>query len=250
VLIILSPAKTMNFTDTILTKIKETEPVYSAQAGMLINILKNFDTCKLQKSMNLSDKLLSHVSEIIKNFSFGKINTRPAVFAYNGAVFNAIDFFSLNTSELDFAQKNIRILSALYGVLKISDKIEEYRLDMKTKIEFKKFTNLYQFWDSTINSYFSAYNKSEPILNLASNEFRKMINFKYLNKKVIDFTFYEDKNEKLSSPATYSKIARGKITGYIIRNQINNPEAIKCFDADGYSYQKDLSNDSNFIFLR
>lgn len=240
----------MNFDDSVPLNIPMTRPYFSNKAKYLNKHLKKLSNSTLKNKMNLSDKLLNNVLYMINSFTGEQEYGRHALFAYRGTVFKEMDALSFDKSRLHFTQNHFRILSALYGVLKPFDSIEEYRLDMKTNFRTSELSNLYNYWKKPLTDYFSEIEKPEIILNLASSEFAKMINFSLLETKIIDISFGEMKGGKFTSPPMYSKIARGKLSGYIIRNKVTEPEQIKSFNSDGYTFNVKLSNDSNFLFTR
>jgi len=248
-LLLLSPAKTMNFTDKIPMVGNNSEPVFLKQAIFLNKILLQMDSSNLKNALQLSDKQLLPVIDSIKMFCSDNIK-RQAIYAYRGAVYKAIDSLSLNGNQIKFAQNHIRILSGLYGILKPLDLIQQYRLDMKSKIKIPNTTNLYQYWKNIISDYILKDNPYKTLVNLSSREFSKMVDFTIQKVRIIDISFSEINNNILTSPPMYSKIARGKMTGFIIRNFLTVPEEIKKYNLDGYSFNNYLSSDNSYIFTR
>ena len=57
----------------------------------------------------------------------------PAILAYEGIAFQYMAPAVFETSQLDYAQKHLRILSAFYGVLRPMDGVTPYRLEMQAK---------------------------------------------------------------------------------------------------------------------
>jgi uncharacterized protein len=249
-IILLSPAKTMNFQDSLPNDTDKTEPYFLARAKYLNNILRSYDTVQLRNIMKISNKLVPRVTNMISGFSGDGGKGRQAIYAYRGAVFQALDSLTLNKDQLYFAQDHIRILSGLYGVLKAFDSIEEYRLDMKTVLKTDRSDNLYKYWNNSLTNYFCSTYKNETIINLASSEYSKVIKFSKFSANIIDISFAELSDNQLKSPPMYSKIARGRLAGYILRNLITDTEKIKKFNLDNYSFNKKYSNDKQFIFTR
>ena len=154
-------------------------------------------------------------------------------------------------SHLDFANKSLRILSGLYGILKPSDLIMPYRLEMGTNISIGQYKNLYYFWKDIITDYLLNDIKDDNFLiNLASNEYFKVINSKKVNMPIITPIFKDTKNGKTKVISFYAKKARGSMCNYIIKNKINDIEGIKGFNGLGYSFNDSLSNQDSFIFTR
>jgi len=248
-LILLSPAKTMNFTSTIPMFLHKTEPVFLEHALFLNKILRKMKSMELKTALNLSEKQIQQVKNNIQNFSVPNTG-RQAIYAYIGTVYKGIDILNMNEEQINFAQDHIRILSGLYGILKPLDLIQEYRLDMKSKINIPNSSNLYKYWNNIISDYLIRYKRNETIINLASKEFSKIIDFSQIKTKIVDISFSELNNDKLTSPPMYSKMARGKMTRFIIRNFLTNTEQIKKYNLDGYSFNNNLSSDNSYIFTR
>lgn len=238
----------MNFLDQIPTDFEISRPFFDEKAFYLNTLLKNTDKNFLKQIMGLSDKLLPQVVNTIQNFSGYSDNTRQAIFAYRGAVYKAINANSFDIKQMDFAQNHLRIISGLYGMLKPLDGIEEYRLEMKSKLF--DITNLYGYWKDLITNYLTSMDNSQVIINLASNEYSRVIDFSKINLPVIDLYFGEISENQIKFPPMYSKIARGKMTGYIIRNLLTEPEKIKNFNIDNYCFDSKLSTKNKFIFTR
>ncbi len=158
---------------------------------------------------------------------------------YTGSVYKNLDPYNFTKQDLDFAQKNLLILSGLYGLLKPLDNIKPYRLEVKLE---------YNFWKNIITEYLL--DQGKLIINLASNESLLALDKKILNKKIINIIFKEQKDNKLVIIATYAKIARGNMANYIIKNKINSLEDIKKYNLDDYIFSDDLSNEFDFVFVR
>ena len=239
----------MNFTDNIPLFLNKTEPVFLEQAEFLNKILNTMSSMELKNALMLSDKQLQQVEDSIQHFNTTK-SQRQALYAYRGAVYKGIDSLNLNEDQINFAQDHIRILSGLYGILKPLDLIKEYRLDMKSKIKIPNTSNLYLYWKELISDYLIKCKRYETLVNLSSKEFSKMVDFSKCKAQIIDISFSEFNNKILTSPPMYSKIARGKMTGFIIRNFLTNPDQIKKYNLDGYSFNTNLSSKNNYIFTR
>ena len=141
------------------------------------------------------------------------------------------------------------MLSGLYGVVRPLDLIQPYRLEMGTKLSNAKGGDLYDYWGSEISSVL---NDDEPdlIINLASNEYFKAIDKKTLNANILDIVFKEKKGDSYKVIGIYAKRARGLMVNYIIRNRLESPEALKDFSDEGYRFDKELSTDSSWVYLR
>jgi hypothetical protein len=176
-------------------------------------------------------------------------NAKQAILAFKGDVYNGINAPDLSSEDLEFAQSKVRMLSGLYGVVRPLDLIQPYRLEMGTKLSNAKGPNLYDYWGAEISNVL---NEDEPdlIINLASNEYFKAIDKNALNANILDIVFKEKKGETYKIIGIYAKRARGLMVNYIIRNRLENPEALKNFSDEGYRFDKDLSSDSSWVYLR
>ncbi|MBN2521371.1 MAG: peroxide stress protein YaaA, partial [Bacteroidales bacterium] len=180
-------------------------------------------------------------------------NSKEAILAFNGEVFQKLKAKTFSKAEFEFAQKNLFILSGLYGILRPLDLIEPYRLEMGTNLPVKNFENLYKFWNNkitdSINKKLEERNKN-IIINLASHEYFKAVNEKRLKAEIIAPVFKEFKNGEYKTIFIYVKQARGMMCNFIIKNRIENPEELKFFDKDGYHFDANLSTYKKWVFTR
>ncbi len=180
-------------------------------------------------------------------------NAKQAIFAFTGDVYKGFDAKSLSKTELENTQDKLRILSGLYGVLKPLDLIKAYRLEMGSKFANTKGKNLYEFWGNSITDFLNdemANDNEKILINLASNEYFKSINIKKLEAKIITPIFKEEKNGKFKIISIYAKRARGLMSRFIIKNNIESVEDIKAFDCENYSINDALSNEKDWCFTR
>ncbi|MFX0548677.1 peroxide stress protein YaaA [Hathewaya histolytica] len=251
---IISPAKSLDFERESLTS-KYTMPEFLDDTFLLIDILKEYSPEDISSLMKISPKLGELNFYRYQNFNNDfKKDTKQALFAFNGDVYKGIDAYSYNVEDINFAQNHLRILSGLYGILKPLDLIKEYRLEMGIKLKNSKGKDLYSFWGNKITRKIEEdimSSKENVILNLASEEYSKVINRDILkNSKVYDVVFKEKKNGVYKIIAIYAKKARGTMASYIIKNKIDSIEEVKNFDEDGYEYREDLSSESILVFTR
>ena len=178
---------------------------------------------------------------------------REAIFAFRGDTYIGFDADTADEASLAFAQDHLRILSGLYGLLRPLDQIQPYRLEMGTKLKFKKNNNLYDFWGmklaEAINEDTKAHN-DRTLVNLASNEYFSAVKVKALEGPVVTPQFKEIKDGVAKMIGFTAKRARGMMARYIADNQINDPEALKNFTVAGYEYREDLSNAKDWVFTR
>lgn len=180
-------------------------------------------------------------------------NARQALFAFRGDVYQGIDADTLTPAQVEFAIDHLRILSGLHGMLRPNDLIMPYRLEMGTQIPVKGKKNLYQFWSEIVTTRIQAdltTSGSEVLVNLASDEYFKVVDAKKLKAQVVTPVFKDLKNGQYKSLFLYVKQARGTMAGHIIRHGINNPEDLKNFDGMGYRYTEALSTDNMWVFTR
>jgi hypothetical protein len=201
--------------------------------------------------MSLSEKLSKLNFDRFQAFKtpFSLDNAKQALLAFKGDVYNGINASSLSALDLDFAQKNVRMLSGLYGVLRPLDLIQPYRLEMGTKLDNAQGNNLYDYWGSDISKVLNE-DEEKLIVNLASNEYFKAIDKNILKAQILDIVFKEKKNDTYKVIGIYAKRARGLMINYIIRNRLTDAEALKDFSDEGYLYNQELSSDSSWVYIR
>ena len=205
--------------------------------------------------MNVSDKIAALNADRYKNWSlpFDESNAKQAAFAFQGDVYQGLEIDSFSEENLIYAQDHFRILSGLYGLLKPLDLIQAYRLEMGTSFKNKRGKNLYEFWNSIITEHLNKeleLSKSLYLLNLASNEYYKVIQPKTLNTTVITPVFKDWKNGQYKIISFFAKKARGMMAAYHLKNKINNPEDLKGFDTAGYTFNDDMSQGNQLVFTR
>lgn len=252
---LVSPAKSLDFNNSSPTS-TFSEPNFLNKSQELVNVLKTYSPSQISKLMKISLDLGTLNCDRYQEWGrpFNLDNAKQSIFAFTGDVYKGLDANSMTEKNLDFCQKHFRILSGLYGMLKPLDLIQAYRLEMGTKTQFNNaHDNLYSFWKETLtnslNDELKASNSSY-VLNLASNEYSKAINFKNVEAEVISPVFKDWKNGEYKIISFYAKKARGLMGRFFINNEIMKPELLKGFDYEGYSYNHELSNDQPFTFTR
>jgi cytoplasmic iron level regulating protein YaaA (DUF328/UPF0246 family) len=248
-LIILSPSKSINFKERVVSK-NTTTPRFEADADYLMSLLSEFRAIEIAEKEKISLKMALSVFEFIQTFAVQSTVQKEAVFAYSGNVYNKLNVAGLDENSLMFLQKRLCILSALYGVLRPLDKIKPYRLDMTSKL----IPDLYKYWrDKVTASVIPLLEENDYLLiNLASVEYFKMIDLKVLPKqtRIITPVFQQEKNGKLTTSSLYAKQARGLMLRFIAENQLANPEYLQAFDSEEYFYNPHLSDENNWFFTR
>ncbi len=251
--IFISPAKSLDLKSD-MPNIKYSIPIFTKEASKINSVLKQKSEKSLAELMNLSQKLSMLNWERNQSFEipFTIKNSRPAIFTFNGDVYSGLDISTLKNDSYELIQKNLRIISGLYGLLRPFDLIQPYRLEMGTSLKIEKCDNLYDFWKSKItNAIDKEINDEEILVNLASNEYASVIDFKLLKNQIISPIFKDFKNGKLKIISFYAKKARGAMARYLIENKANSVNDLLEFSNDGYSYSESESQKSNSpVFIR
>ena len=250
--IVTSPAKLMNIENR-TDLLRSTTPKFVDDAAFIHSFLKNKSPKYLSELMEISTKLADENWERNQKWK-AKPNAKEsasAMFAFTGEVYRGLDAKTLDKKAVDYLQKNYRILSGLYGLLKPSDKIMLYRLEMGRPFQFDEYKNLYGFWSEKITNQLNAeMKKNEILLNLGSNEYFKVIDRKKLNHKIIDFEFYELREGKLKTIVVYTKHARGLMVRFCAENQAKTLNDVKSFNYEGYRIDEEKSTDTKLVFTR
>ena len=244
-LIILSPSKTMDMSGALDFDSNH----FSEKTLSLIENLKTFSPKELSNLMKIKGKTLDSVVDIYESFEVSPY--KKAIESYRGSVFKEIKLDDYSADEREFLDNHFVILSALYGAIPSDFFIREYRLDMTMKILSEE--NLYSFWKKEINKSLENLMKArgeETLINLASNEFSKLIDRKNFYYEIIDIDFKEEKEGKFKSVSTYAKKARGLMCNYIIKNKLEDFSKIKEFNEEGYLFNKELSSKEKYVFTR
>ena len=223
-------------------------PDFFEEAELLNGQLKKLTGNELAMLMKISPKIAEQTRRHIHDFSSKSQKRASAFFAYSGTVFQSLDPFSLSANDLQFAEEHVRILSGIYGVLRPNDQISPYRLEMKTPLKNPAGSNLYAFWKGRI--YQSLLSGDGPIINLASTEYFKALDYKKIASPVISLQFKERKAGKIQTVGMYSKIARGLMARRIIVEQVSDPLLLQRGDTGGYFFSSELSSEGNWVFVR
>ena len=241
--IVISPAKSLNFDSPLPTE-RYSEPLFLEQAVKINKVLAKKKPTALSNLMGISDALAALNWERNQDFSipFTEENARPAVFAFDGDVYQGLDAYSLKSGQLDSLQDSLRILSGLYGLLRPLDLIQPYRLEMGTKLKVGRKKNLYEVWKSAITKHLNEeLEEGELFVNLASNEYFSAIDTKQLKVPVITPVFKDWSKDKLKVISFFAKKARGSMVRYIVDHHIETLEEIWGFNYEGYEYSLERS---------
>ncbi|MBA5640188.1 peroxide stress protein YaaA [Duganella sp. LX20W] len=251
-LIVLSPAKSLDLETPPTTKL-QTTPDFLDHSAQLIARLREFSPAEVGSLMDISDAL-SHLNVTrYASWSPDPAEGRQAVMAFNGDVYAGLQARTLTPGQLDYAQSRIRILSGLYGMLRPLDMIHPHRLEMGTRLANPRGKDLYAFWGDTITH---ALNRTaeekgaKTLVNLASEEYFKSVKPRQLAMPVVTPQFEDWKNGKYKIISFYAKRARGLMARYAAVNGITDPERLKDFTVDGYAFHAEDSNAKTWIFRR
>ncbi|MFD0798129.1 peroxide stress protein YaaA [Maribacter chungangensis] len=251
--IVISPAKSLDYKTQVPTS-KYTEPVFLESAKKLNKVLAKKKPKELSALMSISDNLAQLNWERNQDFSlpFTPDNARPAVYAFNGDVYQGLDAYTIPEDKLDTLQNSLRILSGLYGVLRPLDLMQPYRLEMGTSLPVAKSKNLYEYWKKRITDHLnSELEENELFVNLASNEYFGAVDTKALKVPVIAPVFKDWKNDKLKIISFFAKKARGSMVRYIIDSNARTLDDIRGFNLDEYQYSKEHTLKENEpVFIR
>jgi len=253
-LIVLSPAKTLDF-DTTAPTSEHSQALLLSESELLIQRCQKLSMQDVASLMKVSDKIaglnVARFADWQQPLTLD--NAKQALFAFKGDVYTGLEAETLAPTVLNYAQQHLRILSGLYGLLKPLDLMLAYRLEMGTKLDNFRGTNLYQFWGSLVtvevNKALSAQGDS-ILVNLASNEYFKAVKKKELQGQIITPIFKDQKNGQYKVISFYAKKARGLMARYILENEITEIEQLKGFDVAGYYFVKADSSETDLVFYR
>ena len=253
-IIVLSPAKTLDY--EFETDGNHSVPSFLSQSSKLIGQLKKKEPKDIASLMGLSDKLATLNYDRYQSWTASKKasnDSKPSLLVFKGDVYQGLQAEDLTKKEMNFAQKHVRILSGLYGILRPLDLMKPYRLEMGTKLETSQGKNLYEFWGDKIqkNVLDELKNqKSDLLINLASKEYFTVLGKVPEDVNVISPAFKDYKNGKYKIISFYAKKARGLMARWIIQNKVTDFENLKDFDVEGYKFSKAESTSTTPVFLR
>ena len=256
-LIITSPTKTQSLAfEEELPNLDFSQPEFLDETEKINNILKNKSVDELQEALDISESLAEENFERYKNWTKQHTldNSKPALFAYRGDVFQELALNQYNKEHFQYTQDSLRIITAFYGVLHGMSLMQPYRLEMKHKLDIgEEKQKMNKYWQEKLTEHFKHEADKQDhkyLLNLASNQYAKALNFRNLDMDVIDISFKEKRDGELKSIAIYIKKARGKMIDFCTQNKITHPEDLKEFSRDGYKFVEEKSEEDNLLFVR
>ncbi|MBK5207063.1 MAG: peroxide stress protein YaaA [Polaromonas sp.] len=253
-LFLISPAKSLDY-DTPPHIAVHTQPLFTRQSAELIDLLKAKSPQEISTLMKLSDALAGLNVARYQAWSpkFTAKNSKQAVLAFNGDVYEGLDAKTLSEAQLGWAQEHVCILSGLYGVLRPLDWMQPYRLEMGTALATDHGKNLYQFWGAQIAGYLNeraAADISPVIVNLASQEYFKAVDRKALKARVVTCVFEEFRGGKYKIISFMAKRARGLMVRYAIEKKLHTVKKLEGFDLEGYAFDAAASEADRLVFRR
>ncbi len=256
-LFLLSPAKRLDYKSPVPPEVAAlaTAPKFMGEAAALIEVMKAKTPLQVAKLMDLSDELAA--LNVARYAAWSKRNTaknsRPAVLAFAGDVYEGLQAETLAVDDLAWAQEHVVILSGLYGALRPLDKLQPYRLEMGTAVATERGRNLYDWWGDTIAAHLNQRQRGERapvIVNLASQEYSRAALRPALKARVVECVFEEGQGGKYRIVSFFAKKARGLMARFAIQNRIETPEALREFDEEGYGFVPALSANDRLVFRR
>ena len=249
-LVLLSPAKKLDYDSPVRTTL-HTQPMFVEQATALIDVLREKSKQEIASLMKLSDALAELNVRRYAEWEphFDPQNARQAILAFNGDVYEGLRADELSDAALKWAQEHVVMLSGLYGALRPLDLMRPYRLEMGTRLHNARGANLYAYWGSQIAEYLNEQGQ-RVVLNLASEEYFKVVDLKVLKAKVVQCVFEERKNDAWKVISFHAKRARGLMARYVIDHRVGKPAALEGFAEEGYRYAADASTEDRMVFRR
>ncbi|HET8839314.1 MAG TPA: peroxide stress protein YaaA [Flavobacteriaceae bacterium] len=251
--ILLSPAKSLDLFSELPTK-RGTQPRFLETTNKIHKKLARFSANKLSNLMGISPKLAQLNYQRNQEFEEEHThqNSRPAMYLFAGDVYAGLDAYSISLEKLDQAQQSLRILSGLYGILRPLDLIQPYRLEMGTNLPVQRKKDLFELWRKTITDLLNEeLEEGELLINLASHEYSRAVDFNKINSKVISPVFKDFKHGELKMISFFAKKARGSMARYILDTDSGSLEDLKNFNIDDYAFsEKETQKETEPVFIR
>ncbi|NCT84759.1 MAG: peroxide stress protein YaaA [Comamonadaceae bacterium] len=256
-LFLLSPAKSLDYDTPTPPELSAalTRPQFLDDTAALIDILRHKSVAEVRALMDLSEPLaqLNVYRYAAWRPRFTDKNSKPAVLAFNGDVYDGLDAKTLSAADLAWAQTHVRMLSGLYGLLRPLDRMQPYRLEMGTRLANPQGASLYDWWGDRLALHLNklaAAEQAPVIVNLASQEYFRAADRKVLKPRVVDCQFEDWKNGDYKIISFFAKRARGLMARYAIQQRLQTPEGLKGFDLDGYRLAPEASSPDRLVFRR
>lgn len=253
-LMVISPAKTLDFQRPLATQ-RYTQPELLPRSAALIDLCRQLTPARIGTLMGISDKLASLNAARFQAWQtpFTPDNARQAILAFKGDVYTGLAAETFSEAQFDFAQRHLRILSGLYGVLRPLDLMQPYRLEMGIRLANPAGASLYHYWGATLTDKLNqalAEQGDALVINLASDEYFRAVQPARINGRVIKPVFLDEKNGQYKVISFNAKKARGMMSRFIITEGLTQPEPLKAFNAGGYRFDAAASSDNEWVFKR
>ncbi|KQT08859.1 peroxide stress protein YaaA [Ramlibacter sp. Leaf400] len=253
-LFLLSPAKTLDY-ETPVGKLPHTLPQFLPQSARLIEVLRRQTPRQVAELMDISPALAELNVGRFRAWSdrFDENNSRQAILAFDGDVYDGLQARTLSRADLDWAQRHLRMLSGLYGVLRPLDRMQPYRLEMGTSLPVGEARNLYQFWGGQIAEHLNkelAADATPVVVNLASQEYFRSVDLATLKARVVECVFEDWKGGDWKVISFFAKKARGLMARYAIQQRVRTPRRLEGFDHEGYRFDAQASQPDRLVFRR
>ena len=248
-LVVISPAKKMDMTPVDVAG--TTERAFAEDAAQLAEVARGLDVAALRTLMGISEDLARLNRDRFE--AFGEQPRKPAALAFAGDTYRGLEAATLDEDALRWAQRHLRILSGLYGLLRPLDMIEPYRLEMGSRLATGRGRTLYDWWGDRIARALNETAReagAKVLVNCASQEYFGAVDAGALALPVVTPVFMEDRQGGPKVVSFYAKQARGAMARFIVENRLTDPEALAEFDAGGYAFSPELSEPGKPVFLR
>lgn len=254
-LLLLSPAKSLDFSTPARADLACTAPRFNREAGELVTLLRRRTPAQLAQLMGLSAALAEANATRFRSWADRATakNAKPALLAFDGAVYRGLEGATLDADELRWAQQHLVILSGLYGALRPLDRLQPHRLEMGTRLENARGGNLYAFWSERVTAHLNRRLRADPepvVLNLASVEYSRVVERSRLRARFVDCVFEESQDDRHRVVGVFAKRARGLMARWAIRQRAPRPEALEAFDLEGYAFAPAASAPERLVFRR
>ncbi len=256
-LFLLSPAKTLDYETPVPAALrrKASEPDFTDRAAELIAVLRQKTPAQVAALMELSDKLaaLNVARYGAWQTQATPANSKPALLAFAGDVYEGLDARTLKTADLSWAQRHLVILSGLYGALRPLDRLQPYRLEMGTALATQAGKDLYAWWGDTVAEHLNQRQADEPapvVVNLASVEYARVALRPSLRARVVECVFEEVSDGKPRIIGFFAKKARGLMARYVVQHRVRSVRQLEAFDAEGYALDRAASSRDRLVFRR
>ena len=254
-LFLLSPAKSLDYETPAPADLPATTPQFVPQSRQLIEVLRQQSPQQIATLMSLSDPLAALNVARYQAWSprFTDKNSRQAVLAFNGDVYEGLNARTLSADDLDWAQSHVAILSGLYGVLRPLDRLQPYRLEMGTRLATDAGADLYRFWGSQLSDHLNKQlraDRTPVVINLASQEYFRAVDTQVLKARVVECVFQEWKGGVYKIISFHAKRARGLMARYAIEQRLQTPDQLKGFAMEGYGFDAAASAADRLVFRR